>query len=304
MLLEGAFELDVYFFRLDGHHLYTCFFMVYRALDGSYHDHHHFYDELEHAPDQPTPEVDLHHVFQFGIGSTSLVCCLSVAFLTHYNGCKFYRELHKSTPNRFAECTTIGLSITLVLYLITTISAYCTFGLAANDVILNNYAKDDMLAVVARAGMAFSLLFAFPIMFTGLREQSITLLCFFRPHLVEVFVYERSQNVLTAVLVGVVCFCGVTIKEPGVIIEATGSVCGSICIFVIPGLLHAAAIERFLARGDRWKEALFNKGIALCGGLLGIYSCFGSQLAHHFHQHARQAAVGLVRQSAHYVSFW
>lgn len=259
--------------------LYTCAFMVVRALDGTYHDHHHFYEELEEEGHKPEVEIS-HHFLKFSVRSSPLLCIVSVAFLTHYNGCKFYRELHKSSPERFKQCTALGLSITLVLYIITTTSAYLTFGLAAEDIVLNNYAHDDHLAVVAKVGMAFSMLFAFPIMFTGLREQSIALLCFIRPAFQEVFVYVWWQDVLTGFLTAFICISCILCEDPSLIIEATGSVCGSICIFVIPGILHANAIDRFMAGEDRWKEAWMNRAIALVGLCAGLVAGIGSQIAH------------------------
>ena len=47
---------------------------------------------------------------------------------------------------------------------------YLAFGDNCEGTVLNNYAKTDELANIARIGMGFANVFSFPLMFSGLRE--------------------------------------------------------------------------------------------------------------------------------------
>merc|ERR1719217_1381825 len=110
------------------------------------------------------------------MGSLVLVNFLAMAFLSHYNGCKYYRELEHHTPARLAKCTAMGMGFTSAFYVVTAVAAYETFGTTAHSVILENYAKDDGLANGARVGMGFSIIASFPLMFSGLREAVLELM--------------------------------------------------------------------------------------------------------------------------------
>ena len=50
------------------------------------------------------------------------------------------------------------------------VGGFWTFGSAAQGLILNNYATGDPLALLARVGIGVSMVFSYPLVFTGLRD--------------------------------------------------------------------------------------------------------------------------------------
>eukprot|EP00913_Durusdinium_trenchii_P012001 g11275.t1 len=213
--------------------------MVIRYADGSYlpgGQYHGF----------PRPSG---HVANFGIASLLLVNNLSIAFLCHYNGCKYYREFVDHRPGKFGRRVFTAFMLASVLFATTMLLGYATFGDRAEGVVLNNYAKEDMLANIARFGMGFANVFSLPLMFSGLREATLVLLATAVPDTV-VFDQVWFQNALSALMLGVIAVLGIIVTDVSTVIGLVGAICGSAIIYVIPCLLFDRASSKFLGLGD------------------------------------------------------
>eukprot|EP00435_Cladocopium_sp_Y103_P026946 s1202_g6.t1 len=151
--------------------VYMAIMMVIRFMDGSYLPGGEFHGF-------PRPKG---HIGNFGIASLLLVNNLSIAFLCHYNGCKYYREFMDHRPGKFGVRVFTAFMLASCLFAITMLLGYATFGPNCEGVILNNYAKNDMLANIARFGMGFANVFSLPLMFSGLREATLVLLATANP---------------------------------------------------------------------------------------------------------------------------
>jgi len=132
--------------------IYTTIVMVTRTIDGSYAPGGAFYDSAK-MPTEPLVVSD--HMMQFGIPSLTLVNNLAMAFLAHYNGCKYYRELESHTPTYLVKVTSIAMGISCVIFALCGYCGYMTFGSYSEGVILNNYAQDDWPINIARLGISF-----------------------------------------------------------------------------------------------------------------------------------------------------
>jgi len=209
-----------------------------------------------------------------GTSSLVLLNALAMAFLPHYNGPKYYRELRNHNPYQFFKCTALGMGLAGALYVTAMIVGYKTFGTATQAVITQSYARTDMLMNVARLCLGISILASFPIMFSGLREAVVQLLtewCATRCD--EVW----KQNTITTVLVTVIAFLTQVVTDPGVVVGLVGAVCGIGCIFLLPCTLYAAALSVDVMATNVRLQLLLTGVFRLLGVFLmvgGVYATF------------------------------
>jgi amino acid permease len=211
--------------------LYTMVVMVVRYHDKSYAVGGIYYVEHE------VEAAEAGHMFTFGLGSLSLVNALAVAFLCHYNGCKYYREYIGHTPGKFK--TTVGISFASVsgIFAIVMLFGYMTFESLSESIILNNYSQEDMMVNFARLGMGLANVFSFPLMFSGLREQLIELICFFMPSAASSTDLVVFQNALSTIMLAIVIVVAVIVTDASIVVGLVGSLCGAATIYVIPCII-------------------------------------------------------------------
>merc|ERR1719433_1051987 len=99
--------------------------MVLRLWDGSYAAGGQFVADLEASL---SPNVPSAHLMQVGFPSLALVNSLALGFLTHYNACKYYRELKNHTPERLAYWTRFAQGLIAVLFALVMVAGFQTFG--------------------------------------------------------------------------------------------------------------------------------------------------------------------------------
>jgi sodium-coupled neutral amino acid transporter 11 len=242
--------------------VFTAFVTCLRAVDGTYLSGGLHYDSLLEKPSFPRS-----HMWNMSGNTLVLMNFISMAFLSHYNGNKYYRELKGHTPKRFAQCTSVAMSITGVFYAVMMFAGYYTFGSSAGGVILDNYAPEDLLANIARVGIAFSMIASFPIMFSGLREAVIDFITLFCPSLEEDLSLCWTLNTLNVALLFAVTITSVVVTDVSEVVGVVGAICGSALIFIMPSLLYANAIEKFLVKEEHALEIACLRSLA-CFGLV------------------------------------
>lgn len=245
--------------------IYTTGVMCLRAIDGSYARHGQYFEGLEHPPDVPTS-----HMLDFGLSSLLLVNFLAMGYLSHYNGCKYYRELRGHTPFKLWQCTSLGMGITSIFYAVSAVAAFETFGTNACGVILENYAKNDNLINIARVGMGLSIIASFPLMFSGLREAVIELMIMMQPQWTEPLGSLWIQNVLSACLLLAVTHCAWMFTDAQLVVGIVGAVCGSAVIYMIPCVLYAEALGKVLNKEHHLLEIAIARSVAMIGMMLGV----------------------------------
>jgi amino acid permease len=217
--------------------IYLVIVIVLRSFDGSYAPGGHFYVEL---PVASKPSVPQGHLFQFGLPSLVLINALAMGFLPHYNGCKYYRELEDHNPKRFLKCTMAGMGAAAFLYSIAMLAGYRSFGSATQSVITESYSSDDLLINIARVAIGSSILFSFPIMFSGLREAFLQMLSDVgKIECKEVW----KQDSITFVMVVLIAFLTSILTDAGLVVGLVGPICGCAAIFLVPCTLYAAALK-------------------------------------------------------------
>lgn len=220
--------------------LYTIGMMVYRSLDGSYDPDGEFGSTAEVA----VPETTESHLFNMGLSSLLLVNGLAVAFLSHYNGCKYYREFIGHRPDKFGKFVGLAFGMVSCLFFLSMIFGYRTFGMYCEGTVLNNYAKNDSLANIGRIGMGLANVFSFPLMFSGLREAVLALIVWVSPSSEDTTELVVFQNSLSAVMLAIITVIAILVTDASLVVGLVGSICGAAIIYVIPCFLFVRACEQ------------------------------------------------------------
>jgi len=244
--------------------LFTAVMMLVRYFDGTYAPGGAFNPTGVQTPQES-------HMWKVGPSSLVLVNALAVAFLCHYNGCKYYREYVNHRPARFGSRIALAFTGCVILFAICMTVGYATFGANSAGVILNNYAPGDSLATVARIGMGLANVFSFPLMFSGLREATLALICFAWPQMTDTCELVLFQNAMSAGLLSVITFATVMLTDVGIVVGLVGAIAGSTIIYVIPCLLFETTMRKHMDVDGVTKnfgERLLVRGIGTIGLLL------------------------------------
>jgi amino acid permease len=250
--------------------VYTVLAMAVRKTDGTYAPGGQYYTPAT----VPTQEDG--HVMNMGISSLVLVNNMAVAYLCHYNGCKYYREYIGHRPDRFGGKVVQGFGFVTFIFAAAMMFGYSTFGALSDGVILNNYSPTDLLANIARVGMGLANVFSFPLMFSGLREASIALLTFMSPSNAATYDLVTFQNALSTVMLGAITVLAIIITDAGMVVGLVGAICGSAIIYVIPCLLFDRASGKFLSDG---KYKLAEQCLVRFIGFIGLILIVAGALA-------------------------
>jgi len=257
---------------------YTVFVMVLRAVDGSYDSGGEFFKSLPKALILEKQHEEA-HLWQVGLGSVKLLNFLAMGFLAHYNGCKYYRELCQHTPTRMKNVSGIAMGFTAVLYIVIMIAGFRTFGQSSEGVILENYSEEDTLANIAQLGIACSILVSFPLMFSGLREALLELMCIACPSCQERSESVMFQNGLSVIFLVLITVGAFFFTDAGLVIGLVGAICGSAIIYIVPCILYASALEKFGNKDKHHWEIILVKSVACIGvvfAVLGLVSALAS----------------------------
>jgi amino acid permease len=99
-----------------------------------------------------------------------LVSMLSTAYIAHYNAPKFYQELEDRSIPKLNKVVAMSFSFCAMVLASMMGFGFLTFGKASQGLILNNYAKQDMLAKACRVAIGSSIIFGYPLTFVGIRD--------------------------------------------------------------------------------------------------------------------------------------
>lgn len=230
--------------------VFTIGMMGHRAFDGSYDA------GGEYSSDVQIPRTREQHLFNFGPDTLLFVNAMAVAFLAHYNACKYYREFIDHRPDKFGARVAVAFGSSSVLFFMSMVFGYMTFANDCEGTVLNNYSQDDTLANVARVGMGFANVFSFPLMFSGLREAAVTLIVWISPACEEVSEYVSFQNCLSAAMLAVIIATAVVVTDASLVVGLVGSLCGAASIYVIPCFLFVRACKQVQMTKNSWELAL------------------------------------------------
>jgi len=195
-----------------------------------------------------------------------LVCMLSTAYMAHFNAPKFFNELKDNTIERYNKVVSTSFGISTALFAAITALGFLTFGKSASGLILNNYATTDLLASSTRVAVATSIVFSYPLAFSGLRDGALDL--------ANVSKENRSNQLLnkvTIALLSAITCLALKVKDLAFVLSFGGATLGNSLIYVFPALMFRAAVKKMDSASDGLKkEVTFAKGTAGVGIIMGI----------------------------------
>jgi len=241
---------------------YTAVAMTLRLLDGSYvmgeETQGRFIEQVASSLRPKFGNMGAESVLS--PNALILVCMLSTAYMAHFNAPKFYLELKDNTIPRFNSVVKYGFGISIFLMGFITMVGFLTFGKGCDGLVLNNYAGTDIWMGFSRIAVAVSLVFSYPLAFTGCRDGFLDL--------AKVPVEKRSSgtmNVVTIALLGVITLCACSLTDVSFVLAFGGATLGNALTYVYPALMYRAVVAQQGRKGEN-----FGVNVSLASAVLGI----------------------------------
>mmetsp|Transcript_8534 Transcript_8534/g.18610 ORF Transcript_8534/g.18610 Transcript_8534/m.18610 type:complete len:690 (+) Transcript_8534:123-2192(+) len=245
---------------------YVCFFILLRYLDGTY---------AVASPVQKLSSATLSgSVWGLAVnpGFITMASILSTSYLAHYNAPTFYDQLaadsNGSKDARFRLMSMVGFGLAGLAFCLLLCGGFWTFGEASSGLILNNYAPDDRLAILARLAMVVGMVTGYPLTFMGLRNQCVAMMGDAGKRL-----QEESSMALTAGLLTLLTAAAVSLKDLGKLVAIAGACFGSFLIYIAPALMVLGSKRKGLRpRGSVGGTVLQHLMVplGLCLGISGV----------------------------------
>jgi len=237
---------------------YTAVAMTVRLLDGSYSNEGKLVEQI--ASNLRPQFGNLGAASVLSPNALILVCMLSTAYMAHFNAPKFYLELKQNTLPRFNKVVSLGFGISIFLMGFITMVGFLTFGKSCDGLVLNNYAGTDMWMGLSRIAVAVSLVFSYPLAFTGCRDGFLDL--------AKIPVDKRSArtlNLVTVMLLGVITSAACKLRDVSFVLAFGGATLGNALTYVYPALMYRAVV----AQQGRTEEK-FGVNVSMASAVLGV----------------------------------
>ncbi|KAL3929827.1 MAG: hypothetical protein SGBAC_012038 [Bacillariaceae sp.] len=198
--------------------------------------------------------------------SLILVCMLSTAFMAHFNAPKFYRELNNNTLQRFNKVVSLSFGISILLMSGITMLGFLTFGKSCSGLVLNNYSTKDLYMSGSRIAVAISLVFSYPLAFTGCRDGTMDIL--------NIPAGKRSasvQNLITVALLTLFTCGAIVLKDVSFVLAFGGATFGNLLTYVYPALMYRAIVRQQGRTEENGAVAasLFSACLGIVMGIIG-----------------------------------
>jgi hypothetical protein len=151
-----------------------------------------------------------------------------------------------------------GISIFLMGFI--TMVGFLTFGKSCDGLVLNNYAGSDVLMGFSRIAVAISLVFSYPLAFTGCRDGFLDLS--------QIPVENRSNgilNLVTIILLSGITFLATSLTDVSFVLAFGGATLGNALTYVYPALMYRAVVKQQNRKGEG-----FGVTVAITSAFLGI----------------------------------
>lgn len=157
-----------------------------------------------------------------------------------------------------------GISIFLMGFI--TMVGYLTFGRGCDGLVLNNYAGSDLLMGFSRIAVALSLVFSYPLAFTGCRDG------FF--DMAQVPVEKRSNglsNVVTVGLLSAITYLATSLTDVSFVLAFGGATLGNALTYVYPAMMYRAVVKQQNRKGEEFGVfvATLAAGLGIVMGAIG-----------------------------------
>lgn len=147
-----------------------------------------------------------------------------------------------------------------------TMVGFFTFGKSCDGLVLNNYAGSDLWMGFSRIAVAISLLFSYPLAFTGCRDGFLDL--------AQVPVENRSSgmlNLVTISLLGIITTLACVLTDVSFVLAFGGATLGNLLTYVYPALMYRAVVKQQKRSGEGLGVgvAMGSAGLGIVMGIIG-----------------------------------
>jgi len=184
------------------------------------------------------------NMFPIRVDFFAALAMFSSAFMAHYNSPKFYADLQDTSPKRFAQLVGLAYGLAFVAFFIFGFCGFALFGFSAQGNVLKNYGAEPKV-LLAWLGMAFSVTFTYPLVFSTFRDAAVGLLghC---GHKVD-GTSSGFRVPFTVCGVALTAFGGSIFNNVAVVNGVKGAVLSACLAFIYPALIHLR-----LSSGDEY----------------------------------------------------
>mmetsp|Transcript_9185 Transcript_9185/g.17555 ORF Transcript_9185/g.17555 Transcript_9185/m.17555 type:complete len:424 (+) Transcript_9185:67-1338(+) len=173
-----------------------------------------------------------------GIFSTLFLC--TETFQAHYNAPKFFRELGFDL-RAHAYTTAVSFSGAFLIYSSFAVAGLGLFGSNILGNVLRNYpVQGNNTILLAWLGMAFAIIFTYPLVFTTGRDSLISLV----PQLRRMTKRQPRQMhvLLTCSLVAATAMVGCFLDDVSRVTEFLGATIGSCLCWILPAIIYLKSV--------------------------------------------------------------
>ncbi|KAJ2777859.1 hypothetical protein H4R18_004928 [Coemansia javaensis] len=150
-----------------------------------------------------------------------------------------YQTLRAKTLRAWRRAAGLANGLALAIYLAFSVAGYRAFGLRTEPNVLNNFARDDALANVARALLAFSLTLTYPMQFYPIRDLLADALGLAPPPPPHSPPHHRARFcALTVALFAATLAAALAIDDLGFVFKLIGTAASSLLLFGLPGAIY------------------------------------------------------------------
>lgn len=169
-------------------------------------------------------------------------------------------ELKDNTIPRYLKVVSVSFAISVLLFSAMASLGFLTFGAASSGLILNNYSVKDGLMGISRIAVFLSIVFSYPLAFTGARDGVLDLFN----------IKNRSAKFLNILTVGMLTFltsAALVVPDVSFVLAFAGATLGNALIYVFPALMFRGAVRKLKSPTKLQKAEV---KVALTSGVLGL----------------------------------
>jgi len=188
---------------------------------------------------------------------------MSFAFVCQHSSFLVFNSMKERTLEQWNIVSFWSIFVSYVMCMVMAIAGFLSFDSTVEGDVLVNFDYDDAIINIARALLAFTMVFTFPM------EQYVARHCIYE-------LMSRFQNTpadarsstklhvgITTCLWGLATVIGMNITELGVVLELTGAFSGSLVAYVFPAAIWLR-LEGFNREYSRIKDLCFRESPYTC----------------------------------------
>ncbi|XP_076848134.1 putative sodium-coupled neutral amino acid transporter 8a [Brachyhypopomus gauderio] len=200
----------------------------------------------------------------------SVIPTICYGFQCHEASIAIYSSLENKTLSHWVLISSVSIFFCTVLYSLTGIYGYLTFGKNVAADILMSYSGDDVIIIIARLLFGVSIITIYPIvLLLGRSVIQAPLLCLRGKHIIVTPSFENfTRLALTLAWVVTTLLIAVSVPDISKVISVIGGI-SALFIFIFPGLCLILAMQsQPVSPTLRWALIAWGVIMLLCGSFI------------------------------------